>query len=105
MKPEISALLAQLERENGMNAQDILKWTKIALVGVSVAEETASSEDTGATKKQTALDIINNELQLVGQVAPAQGALIQASLSTIINAIVLVNNAKGIFAHKTTAAA
>lgn len=83
---------------------NILKWTNIALAAVAVAEATAASEDTGATKKQTALDIVKNEAGLAGQLSPATQPLIDATLSSIINGIVLVNNAKGIFTHKATVA-
>jgi hypothetical protein len=82
----------------------INQWTLLGIAGVAVAEQTKTSESTGASKFKTAMDIIKNEAGLVNQVDPALGALANVFLTPIINGIVLVNNSKGLFSHKVAAA-
>jgi hypothetical protein len=74
----------------------------IAMAAVSVAEATKTAESTGASKFKVAMDIIQAELGLAAQIVPGLTPI----FTTMINGIVLVNNAKGLFQHapKTPAA-
>lgn len=80
-------------------------WTLIGLAAVSVAEQTKTSESTGASKFKVALDIIQNEASLSTQVDPELAALEAPILKVIIDGAVLVNNLKGLFTHATKTAA
>jgi len=72
-----------------------MKYIQLALAGVAIVEQTMA-QDAGATKKQKALDIINNEAQLVGAVFPGQ----QQLAGSIVNMTVSVFNLIGLFQHK-----
>lgn len=71
---------------------DILKYTQLATVGVVAAEQTLS-DDTGATKQQKVLDVVNVEAQ-------AANIAIPGIAPNIINVIVGVFNIAGLFTHK-----
>ena len=79
---------------------NIFKYTQLALAGVTVVEQTFQ-QDAGATKQQKALDLINNEAQLVGVAFPNQAQL----AGSIVNMAVAAFNIAGLFAHKTTLSA
>lgn len=76
-----------------------LSIATIALGAVSVAEATASSESTGASKKQVALDIVTNEAGLASVVDPADSTLINAFLGIVVDGAVAFYNLKGAFTH------
>ncbi len=76
---------------------NIFKYIQLALAGVAIVEQ-VSAQDAGLSKKQKALDIINNEAQLVGAVFPSQAQL----SGSIVNMAVSIFNLVGLFQHKST---
>jgi hypothetical protein len=78
----------------------VQQWTAIGLAAVNVAEQTANSESTGASKKQMAMDIITSEAGLASNVV--SNPLVQSILSAVVDGLVLANNLQGVFSHKAT---
>lgn len=74
---------------------NIFKYTQLALAGITIVEQTMQGEP-GASKQKTALDIINNEAQLVGAAFPNQAEI----ASSIVNMAVAAFNIAGLFQHK-----
>jgi hypothetical protein len=74
-----------------------------ALGAVLIAENTATTESTGASKQQLAMDIVKNEAGLIDAV-PAEQPVINSVLTAVINSTVAFMNLKGVFAHKKASA-
>jgi hypothetical protein len=79
---------------------NIFKYMQLALAGVAIVEQTFA-QDAGASKKQKALDLINNEAQLIGVGFPNQAQL----AGSIVNMAVAAFNIAGLFSHKPAAPA
>ena len=73
----------------------IWKYVQLAMVGVAVVEQVATT-DAGATKQQKAIDLITNEAQVAGIAVPGIAPL----LPSIINMVVTGFNLANLFSHK-----
>jgi hypothetical protein len=73
----------------------IFKFVQLALAGVVVVEGTLE-QDTGASKQQKAINLINNEAEVAGAAFPGS----QALTGSVVNIAVAGFNLAGLFAHK-----
>lgn len=75
---------------------NIFGYVQLAMAGVAIGEQTFAA-DSGASKQQKVLDLINNEAQVAGVAIPA----VQKYAPSIINMIVAGFNIAGLFQHKS----